>query len=130
MPSSRSLSRWLSLGEFLQQLFELFVKRLSKCLRELSQPVTDVGEVELCLFQYYCSDVFKISRTMGEHCVHDQVFGRGKSNRRLPDRNSDSAADGMLFVGAVGKNEVNTNSCCRVLAWQHHGLFGEGLRVG
>ena len=75
------------------------------------QPVMDVSEIELRLFQYYGSDVFKISRTMGEHFVHDQIFGRGKSNRRLSDRGRDSATDGLLLVRTVGKDEVDPNSC-------------------
>ena len=42
-------------------------------------------------------------------------------------RDGDGATDGLLFVRAVGENEVNPNSRRGILARQDHGIPCEGL---
>lgn len=104
------------LGEFLQQLFEFFIKRLSKRLRELGQPAANIGEIRSRLSQHHIPHIFDVPGTMREHLVDDQIFGRGESNRRLSDRHRGRTTDGLLLIGAVGKNEINPNARCGILA--------------
>lgn len=68
---------WRLLPGLAQQRLKPIDQGMVDRVGKLPEPVADICQVQLMLFEQDPRGVFVVARSSGEHLVDDQIFGRG-----------------------------------------------------